>query len=133
VFTQTIWQRKVPADAQGRVFGLRAMMGNVALTLACAMAGPLADRVFEPSMARGGLLEPTFGRILGVGPGRGVALLIVVLGGCTIAGVIAAFLHPRVRLVEEELPDAEGPGSGRGGHLGDRPNERKELSSCAES
>jgi MFS family permease len=104
---QAIWQRKVPADVQGRVFAFRALLTMSCMPLACLVAGPLADRVFEPAMAAGGWLAPTLGRVIGVGRGRGVALLFVVMGCVTSASVLVAWLQPRLRRVERELPDYE--------------------------
>jgi MFS transporter, DHA3 family, macrolide efflux protein len=107
VCAQTIWQRKVPADVQGRVFAAREATASAALAASCLLAGPLVDHLFEPSMAVGGALAPSLGPILGVGPGRGVALLLVVLGGLTLAGATIGYLHPRIRKLEDELPDEE--------------------------
>ena len=39
-----------------------------------AVAGPLADHVFEPAMMPGGALESTFGPLIGTGTGTGMAL-----------------------------------------------------------
>lgn len=104
--SNTIWQRKVPPDVQGRVFSFRSMVAGGTLPLASLIAGPLSDRLFEPLLRQGGALAGSVGRLLGVGPGRGVALLFIVLGGSTAALAIAAYLHPRLRYVEAELPDA---------------------------
>jgi hypothetical protein len=46
------------------------------------------------------------GQILGVGPGRGLALLLVVLGGFMMTIVLAASLSPALRRLESDLPDA---------------------------
>jgi len=42
------------------------------LILGFLLAGPLADKVFEPMMAPGGFLAGSVGAFLGVGPGRGI-------------------------------------------------------------
>lgn len=77
---QVVWQVRVPANAQGRVFALRRAITWVALPLSYALAGPLADHVFSPAMAAGGALAHWLGPIIGVGPGRGIALLLVCAG-----------------------------------------------------
>lgn len=105
--SQIIWQRKVPGDVQGRVFSFRMMIGNATTPLAFLLAAPLAEHVFEPWMAPGGRLSSSLGRVLGTGSGRGVAVLFVLSGLLTITATIVAFFHPRIRLVEAELPDAE--------------------------
>jgi hypothetical protein len=82
---QTIWQRETPQELQGRVFAVRLMVANAAMALASVVAGPLADKVFEPLLTPGGPLAGSAGRVLGVGPGRGVALLLATLGLVTLA------------------------------------------------
>jgi MFS family permease len=77
---QLHWQRSVPPDLQGRVFSFRFVLAGASLPLAFAVAGPLADGVFEPLMREGGPLAASLGRVLGAGPGRGAALLLLVLG-----------------------------------------------------
>jgi hypothetical protein len=100
-----IWQSKVPPDVQGRVFATRRMLVFSMIPLAYITAGPLADRVFEPLMREAGPLAASFGPVFGVGPGRGIGLLIGVMGLMAILVTLAAALNPRVRRVENELPD----------------------------
>lgn len=104
--SQVIWQKKVAPDVQGRVFALRRMIAWSSTPLAYSVAGPLADKVFEPLMAPNGLLALSIGQIIGVGPGRGIGLLFIVMGALTILTTIAAYQYPRLRLVENQLPDA---------------------------
>lgn len=104
--SQAIWQTKVPPDLHGRVFSVRRMIAGSTLPLAYLLAGPLADKVFEPLMAPGGLLASTAGQVLGTGKGRGIGLLFMVLGILVLGSVAAAARYPRLRRVEIELPDA---------------------------
>lgn len=105
--TQTIWQSKVPPAIQGRVFAARRMSAWSGLALAYLIAGPLADYVFEPLLAVNGPLAASVGRLIGVGPGRGIGLLFMVLGLLTIATTVCGALYPRLRRLEDELPDIE--------------------------
>jgi MFS family permease len=111
--SQAIWQAKTAPDVQGRVFAVRRMIAWAALPLAYAIAGPLADRVFEPLLAVGGPLAGSVGRIVGVGTGRGIALMFVILGMLLLLAAAVAYLHPRVRNVDVELPDFASGGPGR--------------------
>jgi DHA3 family macrolide efflux protein-like MFS transporter len=104
--SQALWQSKVAPDLQGRVFAVRRMIAWSTLPLAYVLAGPLADRVFEPLMAPGGTLAGSLGRVIGVGPGRGMALMCVLIGLISIFTSLGGYLSPRVRRVEDELPDA---------------------------
>jgi DHA3 family macrolide efflux protein-like MFS transporter len=104
--SQAIWLAKVAPDVQGRVFAARMMIGSAITPLAYLLAGPLADRVAEPLMAEGGALASSAGRILGVGSGRGIGLIVVLTGlVVALAPLLAALIRP-IRRVEVELPDA---------------------------
>lgn len=76
---QAIWQQRVPSELQGRVFAAYGMIAGASLPLAYLCAGPLADQVFEPAMRQGWLMAG-LGPWIGHGPGRGIALLYLVLG-----------------------------------------------------
>jgi MFS transporter, DHA3 family, macrolide efflux protein len=104
--SQALWQSKVAPDLQGRVFAVRRMIAMAASPLAYIIVGPLADGVFEPLMAADGYLAGSLGQIMGTGPGRGSALLISLMGVVSVAAAVVAYLNPRIRRVEDELPDA---------------------------
>jgi MFS family permease len=103
--SQALWQAKVEPDVQGRVFAVRRVLAQAAGPVAMLMAGPLADRVFEPVLQEGGVLADSVGEIIGVGPGRGIAFLFVILGVLSIVFTIIAYLYPRLRNLEDEIPD----------------------------
>ncbi|WP_051256735.1 MFS transporter [Cystobacter fuscus] len=102
----SLWQRKTPLAFQGRVFALRDMVDSLLTPLGYLVAGPLADRVFEPLLMPGGALASSVGAVIGVGPGRGVGFLFILLGLNTFIAAAVGLLHPRVRRLEQELPDA---------------------------
>ena len=104
--SQAIWQAKVPPGVQGRVFAVRRMVAMSSMPAAYFLAGPLADRVFEPMLAPGGALAGSVGRVIGVGEGRGIGFLFVLLGLLVIAALSLAVTYPRLRHVEDEIPDA---------------------------
>lgn len=104
--TQVIFQKKVAPCVQGRVFALTGAVAGASLPVAYLVAGPLADYVFEPLMAADGLLAGSVGQMIGVGPGRGIGLMFIVIGALTMILTVAAYRFPRLRLVEDELPDA---------------------------
>lgn len=103
--SQALWQSKVPLDLQGRVFAVRRMVAWSILPLAYLVAGPLADHVFEPLLAAGGPLAGSVGRIIGVGKGRGIALMLILAGLFIVLVVAVASRFSRLTRLESELPD----------------------------
>jgi MFS transporter, DHA3 family, macrolide efflux protein len=104
--TQVIWQTKVPPELQGRIFATRQVLVGAMLPLALLLAGPLSDGIFEPAMLPGGALSGTLGLLVGTGEGRGVAVILSLMGVLTLAVTIWARLNRHVHEVESELPDA---------------------------
>jgi MFS family permease len=103
--SQAIWQVKTAPAVQGRVFSVRRMIAMSMMPLSILTAGPLADKIFEPLMAVNGSLSTSIGELIGTGPGRGIGLMVVIAGILTILVSILAYLYPRVRNLEDELPD----------------------------
>jgi DHA3 family macrolide efflux protein-like MFS transporter len=101
-----IWQTKVEPDVQGRVLAMRRLIVQASAPIAFLAAGPLADYVFEPLLMPGGPLTGSVGRLIGVGDGRGIGLLFIVMGLLLILASMAGQLFPRMRQVEREIPDA---------------------------
>jgi len=105
---QAIWQSKVETSVQGRVFAFQQMVASAAAPLAYLLAGPLAEKVLEPALAEGGALAGSAGQLVGVGVGRGIALLFIFMGLVKISVALLGYLNPHVRNVEDELPDSTG-------------------------
>lgn len=100
-------QTKVPHHLHGRVFVLNQMIAFSTMPLGYLLAGPLAERVFEPWLAVGGWLAPSLGALLGVGGGRGIRLLFILVGLLTVAVTAVGYIYPRLWRLERELPDAD--------------------------
>lgn len=103
--SQVIWQTRVASVIQGRVFAARHMIASATQPIGILLAGPLADDLFEPLLLSGGALTPSLGAWIGVGPGRGTALLVITLGLLTLLCTLAASVYPRLRRLERELPE----------------------------
>jgi MFS transporter, DHA3 family, macrolide efflux protein len=100
---QALWQSVVPPEFQGRVFSARRLIAWVVSPLGIALAGPLADQVFEPGMQPGGGLSTIFGGIFGTGPGAGMALLIALVSLLSIVGMLLMYRLPVLRQAQERL------------------------------
>jgi len=103
---QTMIQVKVGMELQGRILATNRMIANLTEPLGYVGAGWLADALFEPAMANGGWLGHTLGGLLGSGPGRGMAVLLVVLGGAHVALAAIGLRWRTLRYMEDALPDA---------------------------
>jgi DHA3 family macrolide efflux protein-like MFS transporter len=104
--SQAIWQTKVAAGVQGRAFAIRRMIAFSIIPIVYTVAGPLAEQVFEPSMAAGGALASVLRPLIGVRPGRGIAMIFVIAGVLYTLTALVILIHPPIRRVEAELPDA---------------------------
>jgi DHA3 family macrolide efflux protein-like MFS transporter len=103
--SSAIWQSKIPSDLLGRAFAVQRIVAWSSLPLSYLIAGPLADHVFEPLLAPGGALAGSVGEVIGVGPGRGIALLFTLLGVFQLVVLALAYSNPRLRHLDEEVPD----------------------------
>jgi hypothetical protein len=56
-------------------------------------------------MLNGGPLTNLLGPMIGIGPGRGMGLMFMLMGVLATIAALSAFAHPRIRHVESELPD----------------------------
>lgn len=85
----TVFHEHVPANMQGRVFGLRNVIGQVLYPAGALMAGLVGSRLAAPAMAEDGALASSVGAVIGVGADRGAALIML---GTAIG--LAALLVP---------------------------------------
>lgn len=104
--SQAIFLSKVEPSVQGRVFAMRSMVARSITPLAFLTAGPLADQVFEPLMQLpSSPVLSGIGDMIGTGPGRGVGLMFILASVLTVIVTGIAYASPRIRLIEDELPD----------------------------
>ena len=88
---QTVLQRSIPFERQGRVFGFAQLVENAAAPLTAMFMGPVAERVFMPLMTDGRGAD-WIGGWFGTGPERGLALIF------TLAGLLGITVTVGVRL-----------------------------------
>jgi MFS transporter, DHA3 family, multidrug efflux protein len=90
---QTILQKVVPYERQGRVFGFAQSVEQAASPLTAFLISPVAQFVFIPFMTDGAGAR-SIGGWFGTGAERGLALVFVLTG---IAGLVATVLALRSR------------------------------------
>lgn len=99
----SILQAKVPPDLQGRVFAAIMQMSMTLIPLSYLVAGPLADRVFEP--AAQAVNGWPFAALVSSGSGAGIGLMMVISGLSIAIVAFSIFAIPWVRSLETSLPD----------------------------
>ena len=90
---QTILQRAIPYERQGRVFGFAQLIENSASPLTAFLMAPVAETVFMPLMTDGRGAE-LIGGWFGTGPDRGIALMFTLAGLIGVAVTTAAWCSP---------------------------------------
>lgn len=117
---QTILQRVVPFERQGRVFGFAQTIETAASPVSSFLAAILAQSVVIPWMRDGSGAE-SLRWLLGTGHARGMALMFVLASLVMLVAVVIAFLSPQYRAlsahyarVRQSVPVAEGPGVRQG-------------------
>lgn len=99
---ESLWQALTPPAVRGRVFAFKQTLVKAALLLAYLLAGALADRVLDPLLLPGGSLAGSLGPFFGVGPGRGIALLFVLIGVLKAWSALRLGLSPAYRAIGEQ-------------------------------
>ncbi|MEU3795530.1 amino acid adenylation domain-containing protein [Streptomyces fructofermentans] len=102
-------QTKIGLELQGRVLAIFMTLMMVTMPLGYLVVGPLAEHYAEPLLQPGGALADTVGVLLGTGPGRGLALLVVISGLLQLGWAARGWANSRLRLLEDSLPDALPP------------------------
>ena len=108
---QTILQRAIPFERQGRVFGFAQLVENAASPLTAFLMAPLAEAVFMPLMTGDGRGAELIGGWFGTGPDRGIALMFTTAGLLGVAATSAAWLsgaYRRLSAVSDEPREDQG-------------------------
>lgn len=107
---QTVLQKSIPYERQGRVFGFAQLIENSAAPLTAFLMAPLAERTFMPFMADGGSGADAIGSWFGVGPERGIALMFTIAGLIgVVVTVLARLSRSYRRLADAWTAAAEAP------------------------
>ena len=96
-----IWQLKVPAEAQGRVFAAQQMITRSMAPLALLCAGPLADGVIKPLLSGTAALQQLSGSWVQAGDGQKMAFIFLGMAAAKLLLVLAGMLNPELRKVED--------------------------------
>lgn len=94
-----LWQRHVPADLHGRLFGLTRCVALSAVPLGALLAGPL--------VAAAAAHTARFTSLIGSGEHRDIALVFVSLGSLLLLSSLVAYLFGGIRRLDARPPDHE--------------------------
>ncbi|MDQ1055016.1 DHA3 family multidrug efflux protein-like MFS transporter [Arthrobacter sp. SORGH_AS 212] len=102
---QTVIQRVVPLNKQGRVFGFAMAFESAAAPITAFLIAPIAQFWIIP-YARSGEGAAQLAPLLGEGTSRGIALVFLVAGIVMIVAALLAFLTPVYRRVSASYAQA---------------------------
>ena len=128
---QTILQKVVPYERQGRVFGFAQSVEQAASPLTAFLISPIAQFVFIPFMTDGAGAR-AIGGWFGTGPDRGIALVFVVTA---LVGLVRHRARPAQRPVPAavgRLPALRRVARRRAGGRGDRRRSARQFADAVE-
>lgn len=99
---QTVIQRVVPYEKQGRVFGFAQALESSAAPLTAFLVAPLAQFIVIPFMQSDAGNE-RFGWLVGTGEARGIALIFLVSGLLLVAMALFAFTTKTYRHISDSF------------------------------
>jgi hypothetical protein len=105
VSIESFLQTKIPPDVQGRVFSASDFIAQMMIPITPLLAGLFGDRIFEPAMDAGGPLAGIFGWLVGVGPGAGFGLLILLCGVGGLLIGLSGYIVKDIRDLNSRIPD----------------------------
>jgi DHA3 family multidrug efflux protein-like MFS transporter len=97
---QTILQKVVPPERQGRVFGFAQSVEQAASPITAFLIGPVAQLIFIPFMTTGAGVD-LLGAWFGTGTDRGMALLFMVAGLIGLIVTLLAMQTPSYKMLSE--------------------------------
>lgn len=102
---QTVIQRVVPYNRQGRVFGFAQSIESAASPITAFLIGPIAEFWLIPFM-KSDAGKTQFGWLLGSGQARGIALIFFATGLITLVVALLAFASKSYRRLSESYKQA---------------------------
>lgn len=99
---QTIIQKVVPVERQGRVFGFAHSVEQAASPITAFAIGPLTQFIFIPFMTTGAGVD-LIGDWFGVGPARGIALVFTTTGLIGLCVTVLAMSSKYYRQLSKQV------------------------------
>ncbi|MDN3222035.1 MFS transporter [Pseudomonas nunensis] len=102
-----LWMRKIPTGSRASVFALISMLIIAATSIAIFGGGLIVDHWFQPALEPGGRFVESIGGWLGIGKGRGVALLFVVAGAVSVLLCLGTLVYRPMRRLDRLVRDED--------------------------
>jgi DHA3 family multidrug efflux protein-like MFS transporter len=106
---QTILQKVIVPERQGRVFGFAQSVEQAASPITAFVIGPIAQFIFIPFMTTGAGVD-LIGGWFGTGTDRGIALVFIIAGAIGLAVTLLAMQSKAYRALSQlyrQAPEAE--------------------------
>ena len=103
---QTILQKVVPVERQGRVFGFAQSVEQAASPITAFLIGPIAQLIFIPFITNGAGVD-LLGDWFGTGIDRGIALLFILSGVIGLIVTLMAMRTDSYRVLSENYQKPE--------------------------
>ncbi|PWJ53693.1 MFS transporter, DHA3 family, multidrug efflux protein [Quadrisphaera granulorum] len=104
---QTVLQRVVPYERQGRVFGFAQSVEQSAAPITAFLMGPLTQFVVVPFMSGDGAGAQAIGSWFGTGQARAIALVFVITGAAGLVVTLLALASPQYRRLSASYAAAQ--------------------------
>ena len=102
---QTVIQKVVPFETQGRVFGFAQAFESAAAPITAFLIAPIAQFLIIPYMdSRAG--QEAFSWLLGEGQARGIALVFLIAGLVMVLAAVAAFFTRSYGILSKQYLEA---------------------------
>jgi DHA3 family multidrug efflux protein-like MFS transporter len=115
---QTVIQKVVPFQTQGRVFGFAAAFESAAAPVTAFLIAPIAQFLIIPYM-NSDAGRSAFGWLLGDGEARGIALVFLVAGVIMVLAAVAAFFTRSYRIMSARYLEQPAEADTFGGDIAD--------------
>ena len=103
---EVLIRKNIDNRQQGRVWSIISMITYLGSIIAFAVAGFLADHIFNPLLAADGLLAENVGRVIGVGPGRGIAFMFIISGVMISVIALLIWRNTTIKSLEDSKASA---------------------------
>lgn len=97
-----IMYEQIPKEMQGRVFYVRNALQFFTIPVGLILGGALAEYVFEPLMKSDFLVIKYFQKIVGQGPGSGMALMFLITGILGLTSCLVCYKNSYIRNLDTE-------------------------------